>query len=313
MVRLLIQRLFQVVPTALVLTMVLFLSLAFLPGDATLSALGENATAAQRELLRHELGLDRPVWVQYASWLGNLVQGDLGLSMRSREPVLQMIANQAPVTLELAALSAIFATAVGIPLGVFAAIRQGRLSDALIRITSIAGLSVPYFWVGVILILVFSIWLGWLPPSGYVPFTVSPAKNLQLMILPSATIALSMIGLITRQTRAAVLETMREDYVRTARAKGLPEHRVITAHVLRNALIPIVTVISVQLGHMVGGAVVTETIFSLPGLGRMVVESIFNRDFTVLQGAIVVIVTAVILVNLLTDLAYVVIDKRTAR
>jgi peptide/nickel transport system permease protein len=166
--------------------------------------------------------------------------------------------------------------------------------------------------VGILLILLFSVNLGWIPPSGYVPFTTSPLQNLELMILPSVTIAASMVGLVTRQARAAVLEVMEEEFVQTARAKGLPERRVMVAHVLRNALIPIVTIVGLQLGHLVSGAVVTETIFSLPGLGRMVVEAIFERDYTALQGAIVTIICFVIVINLLTDILYAVVDKRTA-
>ena len=304
------RRLIQLVPIVLIVTFLVFSMTLALPGDATTAILGEDATAAQREALRQELGLDRPAPVQYAIWLGGIVTGDFGASLRTGEPVARMLALSVPITLELTLLSMLLATAIGVPAGVWAAARRGTLTDLGVGVVAISSLAVPYFWAGMLLIMLFSVQLRWLPPSGYEPFLEDPVGNLRSMILPVVTIGTAMAALVMRQTRAAMSETLGQDYVRTARAKGVRPMGVIFGHALRNCMIPVTTVIGLQVGTLIGGAVVTETIFSLPGLGRMIVNGIFWRDFPVVQGGIVVIVLLVLVINLVTDLAYTALDPR---
>jgi peptide/nickel transport system permease protein len=306
----LIRRLAQLIPTLLIMSMVVFSLTMLLPGDAADTVLGESATNAQREQWRKEMGLDQPIYVQYIRWFGKAIQGDLGRSIRTQEPVTQMLAARVPTTIQLAGLSVLLALIIGIPAGMAAAKWRNTWIDVGSSFASMFSMAIPFFWLGVLLIMVFAVNLHWLPPSGHVSLFKDPIKNLQLMILPSLTIGMSFAGLIMRQTRTAMLQILMEDYVRTARAKGASEVRVIIKHALRNALIPITTVVGLQAGALLGGAVVTETIFSIPGLGRMVVEGIFERDFPAVQGAIIVIVLAVLSVNLLVDLTYTYLDKR---
>jgi peptide/nickel transport system permease protein len=310
MIRYLGARLAQMVPVVLVVSVVIFLLTQMLPGDPTVTIVGENATPEQRAQARIEYGLDAPAPIQYLRWLGRTVQGDFGRSLRSRERVIDMLASRVPVTLQLTALSIFVAVAIGVPAGIAAARWRGTWVDAVASVAALSGMAVPYFWMGVLLILVFAQTLRWLPPSGYVAFGRDPVGNLTYLILPALTIGTAFAALVMRQTRAAMLEILSQDYVRTARAKGLGEAVVVFKHALRNALVPVVTVIGLQIGALLGGAVVTETVFSLPGLGRMVVEGIFARDFPVIQGAVIFIVLCVLLVNLATDLIYTLIDPR---
>lgn len=264
-----LRRLIQLAPMLLIMSIVIFGLAKMLPGDPTVTVLGEAATLQQREQLREELGFNDPVALQYARWLGRALTGDLGVSLRSRQPVGEMLAARIPVTLELTGLSILLALVIGIPMGVLAARWRGTWIDIAASTVAMSGMAIPFFWLGVLLIMLFSVRLGWLPPSGYVPFTDDPAQNLKLMILPSLTVGTAMAALVTRQTRTAMLQVMSQDYVRTARAKGLPEHLVVIRHGLRDALNPVVTVVGLQTGALLGGAVVTETVFSMPGLGRM--------------------------------------------
>ena len=306
----LIRRLTQLIPTLLIMSMVVFSLTMLLPGDAADTVLGESATNEQRERWRQEMGLDQPIYTQYLRWFGKAIQGDLGRSIRTQEPVTRMLAARVPTTVELAGLSIILAMIIGIPAGMAAAKWRNTWIDVWSSFLSMFSMAIPFFWLGVLLIMVFAVNLRVLPPSGHMALLKDPLKNLQLMILPSLTIGMSFAGLIMRQTRTAMLQILMEDYVRTARAKGASEIRVIIKHALRNALIPITTVVGLQVGALLGGAVVTETIFYIPGLGRMVVEGIFERDFPAVQGAIIVIVLAVLTVNLLVDLTYTYLDKR---
>ncbi|WP_226781286.1 ABC transporter permease [Oceaniglobus trochenteri] len=308
--RLLLRRISQLLPTALIVTFLVFMMTLALPGDPTTAILGEDASAEQREILREKLGLDRPAAVQYVVWLGGMATGDFGTSLKTGEPVADMLALRVPITVELTVLSMVLAVLIGIPAGVFAATRRGSLADLGISFLAMSSMAVPYFWAGMLLIMLFAVKLGWLPSSGYVPFHIDPFGNLRAMILPSITIGTAMAALVMRQTRAAMCETMEQDFIRTARAKGVRPRSVVYRHGLRNCLIPVTTVIGLQIGTLIGGAVVTETIFSLPGLGRMIVNGIFWRDFPVVQGGIVVIVFFVLLVNLVTDLAYSILDPR---
>jgi peptide/nickel transport system permease protein len=310
MVRLLASRVTQIIPVLIVMSLAVFALTDLLPGDPTITVLGENATPQQREVLRKEMGLDRPAPLRYLDWMGRTVSGDFGRSLRTREPVAAMIAARLPVTVQLTVLSMLVASLIGIPLGIAAALNRNSWIDLTVSVAALAGMALPFFWAGILLIRLFSIQLGWLPPSGYVPLWIDPGRNLTLMILPSLTVGGAMAGLVMRQTRSAMLQTMGQDFIRTARAKGVPEGAVVLRHGLRSALLPVVTVIGLQSGALIGGAVVTETIFSLPGLGTMIVDGIFQRDFAVIQGALLTVVLAVVVVNLATDLAYGLLDKR---
>jgi peptide/nickel transport system permease protein len=256
------------------------------------------------------MGWDKPVHIQYLRWITHALQGDLGVSLRGKEPVTAMLARRAPLTIQLTVMSMCLAVVIGIPAGIIAAIRRNSWIDVLASGFATVGMATPFFWLGMLLIMLFSLKLRLLPPSGYVPFSEDPIKNIQLMIMPSMTIGLAMSALVMRQTRTAMLQVFSEDYIRTARAKGVNELRIIMKHALQNALIPVVTVVGLQTGLLVGGAVITESVFSLPGLGRMLIEGIFERDFNAVQGVIIIFVLAVLVVNLLTDLVYAMLDKR---
>lgn len=310
MLRLVGRRIAQLIPVLLVMSLAVFTLTDLLPGDPTITVLGENATPQQREMLRREMGLDRSAPLRYLDWTSRILSSDFGLSLRTREPVSAMIAARLPVTVQLTILSMLVAALIGIPLGVVAALNRNSWIDLVVSVAALAGMALPFFWAGILLIRLFSIQLGWLPPSGYTPLWIDPARNLMLMILPALTVGGAMAGLIMRQTRSAMLQTMGQDFIRTARAKGVPEGTVVVRHGLRSALLPVVTVIGLQSGALIGGAVVTETIFSLPGLGTMIVDGIFQRDFAVVQGALLTVVLAVVVVNLITDLVYGLLDKR---
>ena len=307
-----LRRLAQLMVVLFVTSIAIFSMTALLPGDPTVTILGESSTLDQREALREDMRLNDPLPVRYVAWLGSALQGDLGRSIRTQEPVTQMLANRFPVTLELTFLCLALAMLVGIPLGIVAARWRGTNVDLGIGVLTMSSMAMPYFWLGTMLIILFAVTLRWLPPSGYAPFFGDPAANLQLMILPVLTVGTSMAAIIMRQTRSSMLDVLSQDYIRTARAKGLAERQIVLGHALRNAMNPVVTVAGLQFGALMGGAVVTETIFSLPGLGRMIVNGIFDRDFPVVQGAMLAIVVGVTLVNLITDLLYVALDKRLA-
>lgn len=305
-----LKRVLYIVPVALVTSFLIFSMLLLLPGDPTFALLGERATAEDRDAMRVKLGLDQPIPFQYVRWVERTVTGDLGRSLRTQEPVAEMLATRVPVTLELTLLAVLMSVLIGVPGGIIAALRRNTWVDFVVSFVAMAGMALPYFWAGILLIRLFSLQLGWLPPSGYVPLFENPIRNLELMILPALTVGISLIALVMRQTRTSMLEVLSQDYIHTARAKGVSRTRLLVKHALQNALIPIVTVIGLQTGALVSGAVVTETIFSLPGLGRMVVEGIFERDIAPVQAGILVIVVGIILVNLLTDLSYSVLDRR---
>lgn len=304
------KRFAYIVPVAVLTSFLVFSMLLMLPGDPTFALLGERATESERNLARERLGLDQPIPIQYARWVERTLTGDLGRSLRTQEPVVEMLATAVPVTLELTLLAVLLSIVIGVPAGILAALRRNTWFDFVVSFIAMAGMAQPYFWTGILLIRLFSLQLGWLPPSGYVPFLESPIDNLRLMILPALTVGISLIALIMRQTRTSMLEVMSQDYIRTARAKGMSKTRLVVRHALHNALIPVITVIGLQTGALVSGAVVTETVFSLPGLGRMVVSGIFERDIAPVQAGILVIVVGVIVVNFLTDLSYSMLDRR---
>jgi peptide/nickel transport system permease protein len=305
-----LRRIVESIPVVFVVSVVIFAVTRILPGDPTFVVLGEFATDAQRAVLRQELGLNDPIVLQYLKWIGALFRGDFGYSLRSHEPIVDMLASRLPVTIELALLSMLLALSIGVPCGVIAARGRNTVADVIASTAAMVGMALPFFWLGMLLIMLLSVWLGLLPPSGYVPFWVDPLANLKSMIMPVITIGTAMAGTILRQTRTAMLQVLSQDYVRTARSKGAREVVVVMKHALRNALIPVATVVGLETGSLLGGAIVTEAVFSLPGLGSMVVAGIFGRDFPIVQGAITVIVIAVLLVNLATDLLYAALDPR---
>lgn len=310
MIRHAARRIVSLLPIAVMTSFLVFSMLLMLPGDPTFALLGETASLQERQALRAKMGFDQPIPVQYAHWVKNMVTGEFGRSLRTQERVSDMLATRVPVTLELTLLAILLSVVIGVPGGIVAALKRNSWVDMAVGFFAMGGMALPYFWAGILLIRLFALQLEWLPPSGYVPIHEDPAGNLKLMILPSLTVGISLIALVMRQTRTSMLEVLSQDYIRTARAKGVSQARLLVRHALHNALIPVVTVIGLQMGALVSGAVVTESIFSLPGLGRMVVEGIFTRDLAPVQAGILVIVTGVILVNLITDLSYASLDRR---
>jgi peptide/nickel transport system permease protein len=285
-------------------SIVVFALVRALPGDAVVALLADYAYARDVEEMRHRLGLDRPIALQYLEWLGGVLSGDLGNSLRSRTPIAAELAGRLPVTLELGALGMLVGALIAIPIGVLSAVRQHQWSDYLSRGGAIALLAIPSFWLGTLVVTLPSIWFKWSPPLLYTRFTSDPIKNLSIVIVPALILGLGLSGTLMRLTRAQMLEVLRQDYVRTARAKGLAAGPVVVRHALRNALIPIVTLIGLQVSILVGGSVVLEQIFVLPGMGRYLLEAIQYRDYPVIQALNLLFAGAIILSNLVVDLAY---------
>ncbi|ATR20481.1 Dipeptide transport system permease protein dppB [Roseomonas mucosa] len=307
----LLRRLGQVVPTLLILSLFVFGLQQLMPGDPALIMAGEERGDPEvLAQIRAELMLDRPVWEQYLAWLFRLLHGDLGFSWRIRQPVTELILQKLPVTLQLGAMAFIIAVAIGVPLGVLSAVKRDRPLDWIANGLALAGISTPNFWLGIMMILLFSVQLGWLPPSGYVPLTEDWRQSLATTIMPAFVLGNSIAGVLMRHTRAAMLGALGQDYVRTARAKGLPERVVVAKHALRNALIPVVTLGTIELGKLLAGAVLTEQIFTIPGFGKLIVDAVFNRDYPVVQGVVVVTAVIFVLLSLLSDLLYMLVNPR---
>ncbi|MEU0661093.1 ABC transporter permease [Streptomyces lavendulocolor] len=306
----LIRRLLQLIPVVLVVSMVLFLLLRLMPGDPTLDILGQEASAEDRAALRADLGLDAPLWRQFADWIGGITRGDLGASWLTGEEVGTVLGERLTATVELGLIALLFALFIGVPAGVLAAVKRRTPTDTALNSTALLALSAPHFYLAALLILVFGLWLKWLPPSGYVPFTEDPVENLRHMALPAVTIGSTIAAVTMRQTRAALLAAFNEDYIRTAEASGLSRRRIVGVYALRNAVVPVVTVVALQIGALMSAAVVTETVFTVPGMGTLIVDGIFSRDLPLVQGAVLVVVVFVLLVNLLADLTYAWLDPR---
>jgi len=305
--RYLVRRLLLLMPVALGITIVTFFLLRLIPGDPAVIMLDNRATAENVARLRHSLGLDRPLFVQYLLFLKNIATGRLGESLIYRTQVLPIILGRLPVTLFLAVYSTVLAALVAVPLGAWAALRKGRASDQAIRLGVLFSLATPNYWAAIVLLLVFSIELRWFPVGGY---GTTFGDHLRHLFLPALTIALSLTPILVRTLRHNILEVLRTDYVRTAHAKGLEAARVFTRHVLRNSLISTVSVLGVHLGFLVGGAVITETVYAIPGTGFLLIKSTFARDYPMVQGLTLMFASLVILVNLLTDMTYAVLDPR---
>jgi peptide/nickel transport system permease protein len=310
--RFIVRRLLTMIPTIFVVSVIAFSILALLPGDPALAILGESQAKDQvaYDALRKELGLDRPVPVRYLDWATKALRGDLGTSTRTNEPVLQGILQRLPATILLSVLAMALALAIAFPLGIVSAVRPNSKTDIVGTILAMSGVAMPGFWLGIVLVFVFAVLLRWLPASGYVPPQDNLGASLRLMIMPAFTLGTGLAAVITRQVRSCLLDVLESDYIRTARAKGLRPQLVIQRHALKNALIPVVTVIGLQTGRLFGGTVVVESIFAIPGVGRLAVDSIYFRDFPMVQGIVLVLALAVLLTNLLTDVLYAYIDPR---
>jgi len=310
--RFLVRRLLLAIPTLLGIAIIVFLLMRSIPGDVVTNLVGlqGNVSAERLQELRRMFGLDLPIHLQFKEWILGVLRGDLGTSLRTSRPVVQDLILRFPVTLELTTLSLVFAVLVALPAGIAAAVNRGGPVDLAVSVLALLGLSVPGFYLGILLILLFSLRLGWLPPAGYIPFAENPLDNLRHMVLPALSLGLILAAATVRISRSTMLEVLGRDYIRTARAKGLTEGRVRYRHALRNALIPVITVVGLQFGTLLGGAVIIEQVFSLPGIGRFALEGINLRDYPVVQGAVLLIAGAFVLVNLVVDVLYSLIDPR---
>jgi peptide/nickel transport system permease protein len=306
------RRVFTTIAVLLTVSAMAFSLVFLLPGDPALAILGDQQSRDQQlyQRLRAELGLDRPLAIRYASWVARAVRGDLGRSTRTGHPVLGLVIERLAPTLELSLLAMVLAVAIALPVGIVSAARPRSWADGVGSVFAMGGVGIPHFLLGILLIYVFAVWLRWLPPSGYAPLMDGLGANVRLMSLPAVTLGLGLAAVLMRQIRSALLDVLRQDYITTARSKGVGERRVVALHALRNALVPVLTIIGLQMGRLFGGAVIVETIFGIPGVGRLAVDSIFFRDFPVVQGVVLVLAVGVLLSNLVTDLLYVVVDPR---
>lgn len=310
MIRYLAKRLISLVPILLGVTILVFLLVHMIPGDPAAAMLGTEATPEAVAALREEMGLNQPLLAQYLTWLGKMLKGDMGRSLHARAPVAELLVDKYAATAQLGLVATIISLAIAIPAGIVSAVRKNSFVDYLATIGSLFGVSMPNFALGIMLILVFSLHLRWLPASGYVPFFQAPLENLKYALLPAITLGTALAAVVARQTRSAMLEVLKEDYIRTARAKGLPERMVVYRHALQNSMIPIVTVVGLQIGRILGGVVITETIFAWPGIGKLVVDGIFARDFPVVQAVTLMMAFSFVVINLVVDLLYGYFDPR---
>ncbi len=309
----LLKRILLVIPTLLLVSMVIFSLLAVLPGDPVTAILGLEATPEAAQAMRLRLGLDDPIYVQYGRWLFALLQGDLGRSFIDNTPVMDSLLQRLPVTIELAVGSFIVALLIALPAGILAAARPHGIANTISTFIALFGMSVPHFWLGMMFIILFAVNLGWLPASGYVPFTEDWRGNLLAMIMPMVATGLRESAILMRMIRSSLLEVLNEDYIRTAFSKGLKDWQVVLGHALRNAMIPVVTASGLMVSGMLGGLVITESIFGIPGMGKMIVDAIFQRDYVTVQAGVLAAALMVVLVNLAVDLLYSVIDPRIAK
>ncbi|HVE49598.1 MAG TPA: ABC transporter permease [Casimicrobiaceae bacterium] len=310
MLNFLVRRLATIVPTLLFVSMLVFGLQQLLPGDAAMVLSGEERDPTVIAHLRAKLHLDEPLPVRYVYWLGAVLQGDLGESLRMQKPVTALIAEKLPVTIQLASMAFVISLLIGIPAGVLSAIAKGSAWDYGANAVALWGLSTPNFWLGIMLILLFSVTLGWLPASGYVSPFEDLRANLAAMIMPAFVLGNAIAAVLMRHTRSAMLQVLSSDYVRTARAKGLDERVVVLKHALRNAMVPIITLGALEFGTLLSGAVLTEQVFTIPGFGKLIIDAVFNRDYAVVQGVVLFTATAYITLNLLADIAYFLVNPR---
>ncbi|MDB5559407.1 MAG: transporter permease [Enterovirga sp.] len=310
MLALLARRLVQLVPTLFFVSIIIFGLQQLLPGDPALAMAGEDKDPEVIAQIRARYHLDQPIPVQYLLWIKGVLSGDLGQSIRLNVPVLDLIAQKLPVTLQLAVMAMVIALAIGITAGIVSAVAKGTWVDYLVSVLSLVGISTPNFWLGIMLIFVFAVSLGWLPASGYVSPFEDPWQSLATTIMPAFVLGNAIAGILMRHTRGAMLQALASDYVRTARAKGLARRVVVLRHAMRNALTPIITLGALEFGTLLSGAVLTEQIFTIPGFGKLIVDAVFNRDYAVVQGVVLVTATSYIALNLLADIGYVLANPR---
>ncbi|AAZ37275.1 ABC transporter permease [Pseudomonas savastanoi pv. phaseolicola] len=310
MLMFILRRLLSSIPTLILVSLFVFTLQKLLPGDPVLAMAGEERDPAVMEYLRDKYRLDDPIPLQYLNWVGSVLTGDLGTSLRTEQPVTTLLASKLPVTIELAVLALLIALLIGIPTGIISAVRKGTAVDYGANVVALSGISIPHFWLGILLIMIFAVKLQWLPASGFVPMGEDFGQNLKTLILPAFVLGAGLSGILMRHTRSAMLEVLRTDYVRTARAKGLFPRTVILKHALRNALMPIITLTTLLFGELLGGAVLTEQVFSIPGFGKMIVDAVFNRDYAVVQGVVLCVAIGFLILNLLADVLYRLINPR---
>ena len=307
MAYMILKKVLSIIPLLLLVSVILFVLINLLPGDAAMGMVTEGASEDYVNRVRAEMGLDKPPVTRYFDWLIGIFRGDLGKSLISNQLVSVKIAQRLPVTLEITFVAMVISILIAVPLGILSAVRRGSIFDTIGSFVSMLGIAMPPFWLGMLLVLLFSVTLNALPASGFVSFAQDPLQNLRCVIMPAASIGVAFAATVMRQTRSALLEVMQQDYVTTAYAKGLKGRVVIWKHALRNALIPVVTVITMQIGRLIGGAVVTETVFALPGIGREIVAAILSRDYPVVMGMILVVAALVVVTNTLVDVLYILI------
>ena len=308
-----LNRILMLIPTLFVVSIVVFGLQKLLPGDIAMALAGEEKDPTVLAAIRAQYHLDLPVPTQYFLWLGDILRGDLGRSMRNQVSVVDLIQTKLPVTMMLSAIAMTWALAIGLTTGIVSALHKGTWLDYLSNVIGLAGLSVPHFWLGLMLILLFSVYLGWLPASGYISPFEDFGQSIRSLLMPSFVLGASVAGVIMRHTRSAMLTALSADYIRTARAKGLHRHVILVRHGFRNALVPLITVTALQIGALLSGAVLTEQVFTIPGFGRLIVESVYTRDYGVVQGVVLTTAAIYMLLNLLADLAYAVADPRVRR
>ena len=310
MAYMILKKALSIIPLLLLVSVILFVLINLLPGDAAMGLVTECASEDYVNRVRAEMGLDKPPVTRYFDWLIGIFRGDLGKSLISNQLVSVKIAQRLPVTLEITFVAMVISILIAVPLGILSAVRRGSVFDTIGSFVSMLGIAMPPFWLGMLLVLLFSVTLNMLPASGFVSFAQDPLQNLRCVIMPATSIGVAFAATVMRQARSALLEVMQQDYVTTAYAKGLKGRVVIWKHALRNALIPVVTVITMQIGRLIGGAVVTETVFALPGIGREIVDAILSRDYPVVMGMILVVAALVVVTNTLVDILYILIDPR---
>ena len=310
MLMFILRRLLSAIPTLILVSLFVFTLQKLLPGDPVLAMAGEERDPAVMEYLRDKYRLNDPIPVQYLNWVGNVLTGDFGTSLRTEQPVTTLLASKLPVTLELAVLALLIALLIGIPTGIISAVRKGTVVDYGANVIALSGISIPHFWLGILLIMGFSIALPILPSSGHVPLLADPVEALRHLALPALTLGIYVSGILARFLRASLVSELRADYVRTARSKGLPERQVVGTHIMRNALLPFITIVGLMMANFIGGAVVTEAVFTYPGIGRLLIQAISTRDYPLIQGCIVVILVLYIGINMAVDVLYAYIDPR---
>jgi peptide/nickel transport system permease protein len=313
MLRVLVQRLALAIPTLVIASMIIFTLQQLLPGDTATALSGEERAPEVIAFIRQKYHLDQPLPVRYALWAGGVLQGDLGESIRLQKPVRDLVVEKLPVTLELACLAMLVALAIGVPMGILSAVKRGQAADTIANGIALWGLSVPNFWLGILMILLFSVHLGWLPASGYVSPFESLSENLRAMAMPAFVLGNAIAAVMMRHTRAAMLGVLGSDYVRTARAKGVSPLRLILRHALPNAAIPIITLGALEFGQLLSGAVLTEQVFSVPGFGKLMVDAVFNRDYATVQGVVICTATTYVLLNLAADLLAAFVNPKLRR